>query len=900
MKLSHYEWDPENDLIAEGGFAEVFKAKDLNADNRWVALKIYKEAVSRGTTGSTGQKKYSLEQEFAKIDGLSHTNVISFYGLDYIEHKDAMGRIASYPVLIMEYASEGTLKELARKKDLEDNMDKIVKGIISAIGYLHDQGVIHRDLKPGNVLFSRDRNKKLVPKITDFGISKDILGDKTIEQSFTEGVGTPHYMAPEQFFKKKFGLNGEVSERTDIWAIGVVLYQLLKGVRPFGQNSKDYELIREEIIEKNPDFSGIPEKYKNIIEACLQKEAVKRPQSAEALLEMLSPRQATPDIEMTMPGTAEVKSNKPAPVVQQPKSNKKGIMYAIAGVVLLAVLGFGGFKWYQSSKAKELLDKGWSYYKNGEFKEAYSAYSDASDYNSGKAFYYLALMNMYGRGVERDYNKTKEYIDKAIDRGYEMAAYYYGDMYKNGWSVSVDTAKAVTYLKQSFDQVKELAKKEDVEAMHLYGLLSLDPMLGSVDSLKSFEMVKKATGLGHPIARNNLANWYKQGIGVEEDCDEALKLYKEGLDINFDRSINELGNVYYYGCGDIEVDYSKAEEYYEIAANQGNIQSQYLLGVIHHYGRGKSIDKDEALVWYTRSADGDHIPAFNALGIIYYEKENFEKAKEWYLKAAKKNNIYGAYNLGLLYNNDDYSKKNIDSSNFWYKKSALLGHSGAMVKVGYNFNKGIGMKKDIDSAFYWYEKAALKGYMIGEYNLGIMYENGTGCEQNYTTAKKWYDKALAQDYSFAYHALGNLYYNGHIGKDYTKARELYRKAADRDVLSAQYLLGYMMEYGQGGAVNFSGARKWYLKAAQKGHADAQQRLGNLYATGKGGKVDEANGFIWIRKSANQNNTEGQRRLGICYYYGIGPKKSKSLARTWLTKSCNGGNKRACEQIEQLL
>ena len=71
MKLSHYEWDPEKDLIAEGGFAEVFKARDLNTEGRYVALKIYKEAVSRGTQGSTGQKKYSLEQEFSKIDGLS-------------------------------------------------------------------------------------------------------------------------------------------------------------------------------------------------------------------------------------------------------------------------------------------------------------------------------------------------------------------------------------------------------------------------------------------------------------------------------------------------------------------------------------------------------------------------------------------------------------------------------------------------------------------------------------------------------------------------------------------------------------------------------------------------------------------------------------------------------------
>lgn len=106
MKLSHYQWDPEKDLIAEGGFAEVFRAKDLNAEGRYVALKIYKEAVSRGTSGSTGQKKYSLEQEFSKIDGLSHTHLITYYGLEYITHTNAMGRNVNYPVLIMEYAGK--------------------------------------------------------------------------------------------------------------------------------------------------------------------------------------------------------------------------------------------------------------------------------------------------------------------------------------------------------------------------------------------------------------------------------------------------------------------------------------------------------------------------------------------------------------------------------------------------------------------------------------------------------------------------------------------------------------------------------------------------------------------------------------------------------------------------
>tara|TARA_R110002073_G_scaffold279026_1_gene443135 strand:- start:422914 stop:425649 length:2736 start_codon:yes stop_codon:yes gene_type:complete len=911
MKLSHYEWDPEKDLIAEGGFAEVFKAKDTNTSNRWVALKIYKEAVSRGTTGSTGQKKYSLEQEFDKIDGLSHTNIITFYGLEYIEHIDAMGRTASYPVLIMEYAGEGTLKDISSKQLTAENLDEIIASVIKATGYLHSQGVIHRDLKPGNVLFSKDRNGKLVAKITDFGISKDVLGDKTIEQSFTEGVGTPHYMAPEQFFKKKFGLNGEVSERTDIWAIGIILYRLLTGKLPFGHGLKDYELIRDEITQKEVDLSGIPEQYKKIIAACLTKEANKRPSSADELLTLLDSNEVvhktrinTPliqhiDDEATVFPSSENHSG--AIKNEKPKQKNSVLKYAIIGLII-AGLGFGGFKWYQHSKATALLTTAWNFYKDGNFKEAYATFNDATDYNSGRAYYYLSVMNAQGRGIDRDYKKSEEFANKAIDHGYDMAGFPLGDLYKYGWGVPIDTVKATKYYDQSLIQIKKLVKDNDVEAMHLYGLLYSDTTLGILDSVKSFELVKKAADKDHPIAKSNLAIWYQNGFGVEKNCDEALKLLKEGLAINFDRSINALGKLYFNGCGDITQNYEKALQYYKIAAKQNNLLSQNSIGYMYHFGKGVPVDLDEALVWYTRAADGDHIAAFNNLGLIYKEKKNFKKAREWYLKAAKKNDKYGAYNLGNLFNTDEYANKNIDSSNYWYRKAIKFGHiGGAQVQLGYNFFIGRGLEKNVDSAFYWYDKAALQNYNVGQYYLGTMYQTGEGCEQDYAKAKELYEKASAQGNISANHAIGGLFYNGDgVEKNYYTARKWYQKSADKELTSSQYMLGYMNENKQGGAQNYYEARKWYQKSAEKEHADSQQRLGTLYLQGKGGSVNMKLGFTWIEKAAKAGNNEGERKLGLCYFYGYGVPKSKSQARIWLNKSCKQGNSQACTQIKELL
>ncbi len=323
MKLNQYEWNPEKDLIAQGAFAEVFKAKDTNSQDRYVALKIYKEAAVKGTSGSTGQEKYTLEKEFQKIDGLSHTNIITYFGINYIKHKDALGRSSSYPVIIMEYASEGTLQDFIKTNPDTKILDKIIQDIIQGVSYLHDEGIIHRDLKPGNILITKNRKGEPVAKITDFGISRDTLTDKTIEESFTEGIGTPHYMAPEQFFKKKFGLKGEISERTDIWALGVVIYRALTNKLPFGHGSKDYELIRDAIIESEVSFKNIPKKYHLFLEACLQKEAVKRPSAVKELLKLFKlEKEAAIEVTKINQSKKPINFKKDEKIIEKYKENK--------------------------------------------------------------------------------------------------------------------------------------------------------------------------------------------------------------------------------------------------------------------------------------------------------------------------------------------------------------------------------------------------------------------------------------------------------------------------------------------------------------------------------------------------------------------------------------------------
>ncbi|XLS29599.1 serine/threonine-protein kinase [Flavobacteriaceae bacterium M23B6Z8] len=915
MKISHYEWDPEKDLIAEGGFAEVFKAKDINTANRWVALKIYKEAVSRGTSGSTGQKKYSLEQEFAKVDGLSHTHIISYYGLEYLEHVDMMGRTVSYPVLVMEYAGEGTLSDLLKKGINPEDSKRIIKELISAISYLHEQGVIHRDLKPGNILFSKDRNLRLVSKVTDFGISRDILSDKTIEQSITEGVGTSHYMAPEQFFKKKFGWNGEISNRTDIWAVGIILYKLLTGKFPFGEGIKDYELIREEIIEKEPDLTPLPEEYREVVKACLQKNAHDRVSSAAALQEMLQGKTGFETVvpktsmdedmtilpeESTAYQTGKKTTNSKVPAAGENKKPKSKVALLVALFFVIIAAGAGGFWMNRNTKINQLLKDGWGYYKKGNYNEAHASYLKASEYNSGEAYYFLSSMSQYGRGTDRDYSKSTSYANKAIEEGYDMAAFQLGWMHMYGLGVPVDSIKAIGYFKQSLNHIKQLADENEPEAQNLYGLLLSEGYAVNKDSEKAFNITKKAALKDHPAAISNLGYYYEYGVGVDKDCSKALEWYKKGAEIKQERSSTGLGRLYFNGCNDIKKDIKKSIAYYKEAANLGSLDAQNMVGWIFQNGIDGEVNKDldEALWWYRKAAENDHIASMNNLGTIYEGKENYQEAKIWYTKAANKNNKYGAFNLGGLMYYGQGEPQDKEGSLKWYLKAAEQDHTTAQVQAGFIYGN-VMSPPDHEKAIHWYRRAAKLNHKVGQHNYGYMFENGYGTEKNLDSAFHWYSKSAEQNYESGQYALARFYYYGLANKkNQTLARTYFTKSANQGNASSQYMTGYMWDNGQGGSKNAYIARKWYTKAADQEHASALNALGRMYDSGIGGAKNQKIAFALFVKSAQKENEVAQYNLANYYYLGKGTPRNLSRSKYWYEKSCNNSYRLACTVLKE--
>jgi len=202
-----------HELIGAGGMATVYKAFDARLE-RQVAIKVIRREAFLQEEMEMLLKRF--EREAKSLGQLSHPNIVGV--LDYGEFEGA-------PYLVMEYLPGGTLKDWLGEPIPWRDAIQLILPIAHALEYVHDRNIINRDVKPSNVLMT-DKGQ---PMLTDFGLLK-VFGEKEKEAtSLTAsgvGLGTPDYMAPEQW-------TGDATAQSDLYSLGVVLYEMITGHRPF-------------------------------------------------------------------------------------------------------------------------------------------------------------------------------------------------------------------------------------------------------------------------------------------------------------------------------------------------------------------------------------------------------------------------------------------------------------------------------------------------------------------------------------------------------------------------------------------------------------------------------------------------------------------------------------------
>ena len=232
--------------IGVGGMGEVYKARDTRL-NREVAIKVSKDEFTERFT-----------REARSIAALNHTNVCHLYDVG-----------ANY--LVMEYVEGEMLKGPLTLEEAMPIIEQLIDGIEAA----HEKNIIHRDLKPANIKITPEG----VVKILDFGLARGAdpapKGSAENSPTMTMGatqagtiLGTAAYMAPEQAKGKT------ADRRSDNWSFGIIVYELLTGMRPF-EGETVVETLGS-VLNKEPDWTPIPERMRRVLQRCLKKDRKQR------------------------------------------------------------------------------------------------------------------------------------------------------------------------------------------------------------------------------------------------------------------------------------------------------------------------------------------------------------------------------------------------------------------------------------------------------------------------------------------------------------------------------------------------------------------------------------------------------------------------------------------------
>ena len=350
-----YHYNPSTDLLGKGGFARVYKAKDVLLE-REVAIKIF---------NVNDQNHYTVVEEIKKAIKLIHPNLLQYYDVAVVENTNALGESDVLQVGIMELANAGDLKEFVKHNPGSPIIFKLLNQVLNGLEYLHNKGIIHRDLKPQNILLV-EQDGELTAKISDFGISKSMESDT---HSSSMAIGTIEYMAPEQFNPSKYGINGKIGTNIDLWSFGIMVHELLTNESLFGQrsgNTTSEQIMSAILSSEIPEsIASLPEPYRSTVKKCLVKNANQRVQKAKELIgliegkeyipapqdykeTMILPKQVSAATEATVPikPIKEKEGYRSIPLAKVNKASKKWVIPLIIAFLLIAV----GIWWVTKDK----------------------------------------------------------------------------------------------------------------------------------------------------------------------------------------------------------------------------------------------------------------------------------------------------------------------------------------------------------------------------------------------------------------------------------------------------------------------------------------------------------------------------------------------------------------------
>ncbi len=913
-------------ILGAGGFGVVFLCRHRHSRARLVVKAIHAEALGRTLD--------AVFEEAAVLEELKHPAVIRLRDCGYADAGETR------PYLVMDFFDGPTLEAHVKERGplTPDDARAVARRMAEGLQAAHGRNLLHRDVKPGNVLVQPGSDGWQV-KLIDFGLA---VRQQTVRNTVSNAdalaktvrgrsiAGTREYAAPEQMGQ----LNAPVGPYSDVYGFGRTLcYAVFATPHP---NRRHWRGLRDEALS-------------DLLEACIEEQPAKRPQDFGAVLRQLNsassessaPKAAAvteglPDLdeEAVLNETDQLRALKGKEGLNETDRLRAFTKEVAAYLTPIARERIGA--WRSAAAAGSAVGQyllglcletgaGEGRIAAAEPVEAAQWYRKAADQGFARAQKTLGRMYQTGRGVAKDETVAALWYRKAAEQGVAVAQSNLGVMYANGEGVAKDDAAAVQWYRKAAEQGdayaqgnlgwmyqsgRGVAKDETVAALWYrkaaeQGVAVAQSNLGVMyesgrgvakDEAAAARWYRKAAEQGNAVAQKNLGVMYANGRGVTKDDAEAAQWYRKAAEQGFARAEYQLGCMYQQGQG-VAKDDAEASSWYRKAAEQGDADAQFCLGVMYRTGRGVAKDEAAAAAWYRKAAEQGDADAQNNLGGLYGEgrgvAKDDAKAAQWYRQAAEQGDAYAQRNLGVMYAHGRGVTKDEAEAVRWYRKAAEQGNAAAQFSLGSMYDGGRGVPKDETIAAQWYRKAAEQGDTLAQLSLGLKYELGQGVVKDEAAAVQWYRKAAEQGDADAQKNLGRMYAHGRgVTKDEAEAVRWYRKAAEQGNAAAQFSLGRMYAHGRGVAQDDAEAARWFQKAAEQGHAAAQFTLGWMYENGRVVSKNDAESASWYRKAAVQGDADAQSRLGWMYANGQGVAKDDAKAVQWYRKGAEQGNAEA--------
>jgi len=677
------------DEIGRGGMGVIYKAIDSKAANPKKNIVAIKLLLNDAGGNETVRTRFMIEARAAS--SLNHPNIIKVHEFDVSED--------GLPFMVMEYLDGVPLDALMEVGDM-DTAELLGYGIevCDALSHAHRRNIIHRDVKPSNIMIVSGEDGKGKAIVVDFGIAKIFAqpGQTSLRLTQTgEVFGSPLYMSPEQC------MGQALDHRSDIYAFGCLLYECLSGESPFrGENFLN--VIFQHIHEAAKPFAK--HKHDHIIEPIVLKALEKKPE--DRYQNMVELRQALEHCHRLLTGGSAGTKSDTTGEHSIPRSDEDIL--------------------------KDVI------------KEAESGDPNAQ--------YDLGLYYQYGHFMDEPNEELGfEWCLKAAKQGLVSAQLAVGDMFHYEWGVKKDLTQAIYWYEAA-------AGQDNADAMSALGVMYEWGEGVEADSIKALKWNLGAAELENGPAQMALGYKYAVGGGgVERDDELSLKWFLRAADQGNAEAQVQAGIMYKFGTG-TEADGVKAAQWFRAAADQGYADAQCELALCYDEGCGVLRNGYEAVKWMTEAMRNGDAQAHTWLGFWTFYGENGLMADEkkgisYYREAAELGQMQARYYLGDCYLNGTGVARNEKTAVHWFKPAAAEGNAGAQVRLATCYLKGIGgLEPDEKMFLKWMRKAAEQNDLEALYELGMHYKS----KRKFNNATKWLKLALEREHPKAQKALNAI------------------------------------------------------------------------------------------------------------------------------------------------